>query len=477
MAGRSTAKSGTKKLSEIARKVVAPRDIVSTSWPAVRTLCEEKLGLGFDDWQNGAGRVILAERADGKLAAMVDGVGLSLPRQVGKTYLLAAIIFALCILRPGLLVIWSAHHAKTHNETFLAMQAFAERSKIAPYILRVYTGSGDEEVRFRNGSRILFGARERGFGRGIPGVDVLVFDEAQILSDRALSNMLATLNTSSFGLSFFIGTPPRPEDDSEVFTRMRDQAFAGDLRDGAWIEFGAEPDADPNDRKQWAVANPSYPRRTPAESITRLQRKLKPADFRREGLGIWDPSSTGGALPYARWLELADPHAERGSSPVFGLDVTEDRRAWVAVAWTRPDGAVQVMLAHDGEPIPASGLVAEARRLCEQWGGIVVPPKAFEDDLEAAGVPMVKATGPDFKAACGRVEDHLSAGTLHHGNHAALNAAVKAVQWAPAGTDGARAFRLKGSPEVGPLAAVTRALHGLSADRPSVYEDRGVLTI
>lgn len=184
-----------------------------------------------------------------------------------------------------------------------------------------------------------------------------------------------------------------------------------------------------------------------------------------------------GALPYGKWLELADPHAERGSSPVFGLDVTEDRRAWVAVAWTRPDGAVQVMLAHDGEPTPASGLVAEARRLCEQWGGIVVPPKAFEDDLEAAGVPMVKATGPDFKAACGRVEDHLSAGTLHHGNHAALNAAVKAVQWAPAGTDGARAFRLKGSPEVGPLAAVTRALHGLSADRPSVYEDRGVLTI
>jgi hypothetical protein len=25
------------------------------------------------------------------------------------------------------LVIWSAHHSKTHNETFLSMQAFAER--------------------------------------------------------------------------------------------------------------------------------------------------------------------------------------------------------------------------------------------------------------------------------------------------------------------------------------------------------------
>jgi hypothetical protein len=77
---------------------------------------------------------------------------------------------------------------------------------------QVFTGSGDEEIRFHNGSRILFGARERGFGRGIPGVDILIFDEAQILSDRALSNMLATMNTSRFGLQLYIGTPPKPED-------------------------------------------------------------------------------------------------------------------------------------------------------------------------------------------------------------------------------------------------------------------------
>ena len=78
-------KSGTTRLSDLARKVVAPRDITSTGWPSVRNLCEQKLGLTFDDWQHGAGRVILSKREDGKLAAMIDGVGMSLPRQVGKT--------------------------------------------------------------------------------------------------------------------------------------------------------------------------------------------------------------------------------------------------------------------------------------------------------------------------------------------------------------------------------------------------------
>jgi hypothetical protein len=57
---------------------------------AVRKTCVEKLGITFDDWQDGAGRVILAKRADGNLAAMIDGVGMSLPRQVGKTYLIGA---------------------------------------------------------------------------------------------------------------------------------------------------------------------------------------------------------------------------------------------------------------------------------------------------------------------------------------------------------------------------------------------------
>lgn len=218
---------GTTRLSEVARHVVKPSGITSTGWPAVRETCRVKLGITFDEWQDGAGKLILAKRDDGKLAAMIGGAGMSLPRQVGKTYLLAGMIFGLCINTPGLLVIWSAHHARTHGETFLSMQAFANRAKVKPHIQQVYTGSGDEEIRFVNGSRILFGARERGFGRGIPGVDVLVMDEAQILSDKALENMLATLNTSQFGLALYVGTPPKPDDNAEAFTRMRTEALSG----------------------------------------------------------------------------------------------------------------------------------------------------------------------------------------------------------------------------------------------------------
>ena len=160
MTAPSRTRRGTPKLSDLAKKVVAPTDITSTGWPSVRDVCKVKMGVEFDPWQDGAGRLILAKREGGKLAAMIGGVGMSIPRQVGKTYLIGAIVFALCILRPGLLVVWSAHHARSHGETFLAMQDFAKRRKVAAFIRQVFPGSGDEEIGFANGPD-LFGAREQ----------------------------------------------------------------------------------------------------------------------------------------------------------------------------------------------------------------------------------------------------------------------------------------------------------------------------
>lgn len=361
-------KPGTPKLSEVAKHLSAPEGIVSTGWPAVRKTCVEKLGISFDPWQEQVGRLILSKRADGSLAVMVDGVGMSLPRQVGKTYLIAATIFALCVNMPGLLVIWTAHHMGTSGETFLALQGFVKRAKVAPHVRQVFTGSGDEEIRFHNGSRILFGARERGFGRGIPGVDILIFDEAQILSDKAMSNMLATMNTSRFGLQLYVGTPPKPEDQSETFKRMRREALAGTLIDGAWVEFGADPDAGDDDRPQWRKANPSFPKRTPVQSMLRLKRKLTPADWRREGLGIWDSDDLGSRLiTKAQWEDTAVTAPPEGGIKSFGVAFSLDgSRVSVAGAVKHDDGVhVELVGAHSGST--AAGIASLAAWLAERW--------------------------------------------------------------------------------------------------------------
>ena len=261
-------RSSTRPLSEVARHIVRPSGIITTGWPAV-AFWLKKLGLGFDGWQQGAAKLILGKRSDGLYACTVGGAFLSVPRQVGKTYMVGALVFALCLLFPGMTVIWTAHRLKTAGETFRAMQGMARRKSIAPYVAVVRRGSGDWAVEFTNGSRILFGARETGFGRGFAKVDVLVFDEGQILTDKALDDMLPAMNASeqpSGGLLIAMGTPPTPTDPSEVWLRAREEALAGESDDVLWIELGAKTRVDTTkwapgfvDFAAFEEANPSYP--------------------------------------------------------------------------------------------------------------------------------------------------------------------------------------------------------------------------
>lgn len=464
--------SGTPKLSEVARRVHAPTGIVSTGWPSVESKCAD-LGISFRWWQPPIGRLILAKRADGTYASTVGGTGLSIPRQVGKTFLVAAIMFALCLLRPGYTVLWTAHRLKTADETFGKLQVFAKRGKIAPYIQQIRTGSGDQVIIFRNGSRILFGARERGFGRGFDEVDALVFDEAQHMTDSSLDDMVPATNQSrqpEGALMLFMGTPPRPQDPGEVFSRMRTDAETGD-EDTAWVEFGAEKDYTPTplpaplDDADWgqiAGANPSFPEDTSRTAILRLRKKLGDDSFLREGLGIWTERLTGSEKLVAAWASLtATPPTT--SPTAFALDVAPDHSsASIAAGWKTSAGAF-VQLA-DSRP-GVEWVADRATELVRRYGG-----KLIVEQIGTAAflLPHLTAAEPVsrrfFADACSTLDAAVAARTVGHGNQAELNAAVAAARWSSSGEAGQRVLSRK-DPRVSPLVAAALALHGLSTAR------------
>ncbi|NUS57667.1 MAG: hypothetical protein HOV66_22845, partial [Streptomycetaceae bacterium] len=218
-----------------------------------------------------------------------------------------------------------------------------------------------------------------------------------------------------------------------------------------------------DDRDAWWQANCAlWGGRIGEDSLADQRNSMPPEEWAREFLSQWeDPMSVGGALDFAKWKALADPDAERGDDAVFGAHVGEDRSAWIAVAWWRDaeedeEQHAQVMLVNDGHPLPAYRLVDECKRLVDEWGGPVLAPKEFADDLDEAGVEALPPLSvPDFAAACGQVVDMLTEGTLHHGNQPALTNAVRVAE--PKG----KAFAVDGHPEMGPLGAATRALRGL----------------
>jgi hypothetical protein len=491
-AATSPTKTSTRRLSDVAR-VAVPGDIVSTGWPAVEAKCKE-FGVSFRWWQRPIGQVILGKRASGKYATTIGGTGLSIPRQVGKTFLVGAIIFALCLLRPGLTVIWTAHRLRTAEETFGKMQKFTKRKRIAPFISKVILGSGDEAIEFTNGSRILFGARERGFGRGFDEVDVVVYDEAQILTENALDDMIPATNQCrqpEGALLLFMGTPPKPTDPSEVWLRMRTEALSGEDDDTAWIEFGADEDYEPTpapapltdkDWKQIAKANPSFPEDTPREAILRMRKKLGHDSFRREGMGIYDDETQAPPTIFGsgNWESCATDRLPEAPAAI-GVAVSFDRLfASIAAA-----SLVEFVPADDPEAEPAERVfvaavdrrpgvdwvAAEVKRIQDEHDCLVVidekgPTKDLLVDLEEADVAVETFKLDEYAEACSRLFDKVQVRSILHPNSAELNAAVTGAGWRAAG-DRRVWGRKQSASDVSMLEAATLAAH--AAERCSAF--------
>lgn len=471
-------KISTPRLSEVARHVVVPGGTVSTGWPAVEQKCAD-LGIRFRWWQKFVGRIILAKDSDGKYAATIGGTGLSIPRQVGKTFLVGAIVFALCLLRPNLTVIWTAHRVRTAEETFGKMQKFAKRKRIAPHILRVVLGSGEEAVLFRNGSRILFGARATGFGLGFDEVDVLIFDEAQRLTDSTLDDMIPATNQSrqdTSALLLFMGTPPRPTDPGEVFTRMRTDALSGEDADTGWVEFGADEgytfaeapaDLSPEDWEQIAKANPSFPDDTPREAILRMRKKLGPDSFRREGAGIWDKRQVS-ELPISPdvWalLEIPIEEVPAGQPARFALAMSPERVASIAVAV--PGDAADYLDLAEMDRVDDSRALVEwfvDRRKVPVMIDSRDPAASLANELRSAGVKVNLTTERDMGRACGGLQDAVTEGRVWHCGQPVIEAALGAVGKRVIGSAGLWEYDLRDSTlDHAPLRAMTLAHFGLS---------------
>ena len=488
MAARLRTKPSTRKLSEVARHVVIPEGIVSTGWPGIEAKCRE-WGDEFDRWQSDAGRVILGKRVDGMYAATVGGVSLSIPRQVAKTFLVGRIIFALCVMFPGLKVLWTAHHTATLGNTFRALSGFSRRKSVDPYIHARRRGSGKEAIEFANGSVIYFGARSQGFGRGFDEVDVEVFDEAQILDAKALEDMVAATNQTRHphgALLFYMGTPPRPTDPGEEFAERRRKALAlaadkpGVVEGGEAVYIECSADSNTGQKGgpsldsivQLRKANPSYPHRTPLASVKRLRANLKSDDsWRREGLGIWDfEGARDQVISPDVVASCLDVKSKITSAPIFALDVSP-AHSWaaIAVAGMRADNLPHIEITSSKGVVDhrpgTEWVVPRMAQLLARWPGMKVAiasgsaAESLVPALQAAGIELIFVKGNDVAAACGLFFDlFMTKGLRHLGQQALISALLTARKNVEDGEGAWRWGRKRSSADITALYAATLAL-------------------
>lgn len=456
----------TPRLSEAARHLVYPSTIRSSVYPRV----EQKLksvGVQFDPWQQGFGSIALGLDESGQYASTIGGVVASIPRQVGKTFTIGNLLIGLCLVFPGLRVIWTSHHLQTTSNTFQSMQGMVRRKKIFAHVAEVRLVNGEQRIRFTNGSVIMFGARAMGFGRGMDKIDIEVFDEAQILPLRALEDMVPATNQAQHehgALLFFIGTPPRPIDDGESFTSKRMQALEGNSDDDmVYVEFSADPDASPDDRSQWPIMNPSYPSRTPLASMLRMRKNLPDSGaWRREAMGIWDEMTRHKAvIKGSDWDGLASAGPDGGTPPdALAAHVSHAGQISVHACWIDGEDAhaEEVWAGSDSEKA-VRWIASRTRRRTPVMVYGHGPSAALIPQLRARRIAVNQASIGDMSKACGLLLNRAAAGTLTHGGQEAVDDALAIAPRSTLRTAGGWAWDLKDETvNIAPIVGLTLAL-------------------
>lgn len=158
----------------------------------------------------------------------------------------------------------------------------------------------------------------------------------------------------------------------------------------------------------------------------------------------------------------------------FGLQVDPERReATITAAWR--DGAgralTQVLDSRPG----SSWAAARAAELVASnagdnpVGAVTVlnsgPARNVADDLDRAGVPVLRVSAADYGAACADVEDQVADGRLTHDNDARLLAALRAAGWRRSG--GSRVWASNTGEPITVLDAHTLAVWGFDHMPPA----------
>lgn len=422
------------------------------------------VGLVLDPWQEHVVRGMLGERLDRRFSA--PQVGVVVPRQQGKGVILEARALAGLFLLEERYIIWTAHELKTAQAAFLRLRGWIDGSpELSAMVRQMYTGNTENSIVLNDGRTLRFLARTHGSGRGLTA-DALILDEAYALKQGELAALMPTIATSENPQTIYTSSAGMPN--SEVLASVRERGMNPKTKGLAYFEWSAEDDADPDDMRALAQANPGLGTRLSLDHVASERAAMDDETFKRERLGIWAKIGGDSAIPEASWAACLDHDSVAGQRVVFAVDVPPARDvATIAAVSERSDGVRHVEVVDRRAGV--SWVPSRLRELRDRWSPLAI----VLDEGSAAGalMPAVKREGvrtvplsmKSYGQACAGVFDAVQQGQLAHTGQAELDDAVAGAQVKGMGESLWKWDRRSPVSDISPLIAVTHAWHGLTA--------------
>jgi hypothetical protein len=436
-------------------------------------------GTTLDGWQADDLTELMRTRADGVYAASI--IVEFVARQNGKNVIVEAReLYGMTAL--GEHVLHTAHEVKTARKAFRRILFFFESPRLFPelhaMVVEIRKTNGQEMIRLKNGGQIEFIARTSGSGRGYEGIDLLVCDEVQELTEEQQSALLPTISASTLGnpQKIYIGTPPdmdNPHANKGVIAkRLRQTAHDKIDERMLFIDYGL-PDGDlPEDlldRDLLERTNPGLASgRLGMNEIRGEHSAMSREQFARERHGWWGYAKRGADVlfPVERWESLVSQGPPSGTRPqALAVDMSHDRLLAVAACWTIGDKTHVELVAVDYQDdtlAAATWIATRAGRtvpvVVDQWS----PAASMVPELRRRRVKVdVCGSGAEMARAVGGFFDDLGAERLTHADQDQLTAALAGAKRRKIGDAGGWGLdRRDPAQNIAPLVACVLARYG-----------------
>lgn len=423
-----------------------------------------KLGTPLMPWQRMVADVALElDPGTGRLAHRE--VGLTVPRQSGKTTLLLAMMVHRALgFGDRQRIVYTA---QTRNDARQKWEdGHVAALDVSPFrgMYRVRKSNGSEAIKWRNGSLHGITATTEKSGHG-ETLDLGVIDEAFAQVDNRLEQaMKPAMITRPQPQLWVVSTAGTPDSSSYLWSKVeagRKRAEAGGSS-VAYFEWSADEDADPADPATWWSCMPALGHTIGEDAVRADFESMLLPEFRRAYLNQWVAGKAEAPIPLASWDACADPASEVADPVAFAFDVTPDR-AWasIAVAGRRPDGRLHLEVVNHR---PGTGWVVERLgELVAAWKPSAVvadltgPAGSLAADAERVRLEVVAVTAGQHAQACGRLYDEVVTGQVRHRGQLMLAKALDEATKRPLGDGGWAWSRKSSAVDICPLVAVTLA--------------------